>query len=475
MNNETGNPHKVLLVDDESYVLESLRRLLEAYGFETITADTAERAMELLPACGAQVVVTDLSLPGENGIYLLRHVRELYPDLPVIVLTGVGTVQSAVSAMKEGALDFLPKPVEPAALVALLNRACSHVDLVDEVRSLRASVRNHLDTPEIVGTSAGMQNVLKTVSVVARTEARVLILGESGTGKELIAHAIHTSSRRARKPLVRVNCAAIAETLFESEFFGHRKGAFTGALADREGRFAEANGGTLVLDEIGTLSSSAQAKLLRAIEAGEYQVVGDSKSRRTDVRLIAITNEDLEARVKGGSFREDLFYRLAVVPVVVPPLRTRKVDILPLATQFFEQLAQREGTATKRFGEGAVDVLCRYDWPGNVRELRNSLERAALLTPVVEISADALAAILEGGMFVFAPSQPESALVAGTDSDLRVRERTFALEKQLILEALRRTGGKKREAADLLGIDASNFAYYLKKHQLTTKAEPQEN
>jgi DNA-binding NtrC family response regulator len=454
----------ILVVDDEPYVLESLRRLVESDGFLCLTASSAEAAAEILRSRDADVVLTDLSMPGEDGIGLLRRSRELDPNRPVIVLTGVGTVASAVSAMKEGAADFLQKPVEPGALLALLRRAVEHGELVNEVRSLRASAREWGESSEIVGSSPAIQQVLQTVAAVAATDSRILIFGESGAGKELVAHAIHARSRRARKPFVRVNCAAIPDTLFESEFFGHKRGAFTGAADDRQGRFAEAQGGTIALDEVGTLQSGAQAKLLRVIESGEYQSVGESKTKIADARVISITNENLEARVRAGTFREDLYYRLNVVPIVVPPLRARKEDIAELAARFLREFAKRNGAPERRLGAGAIEVLCRYDWPGNVRELRNALERAALLVPSQEIDGEALAGIVEGGMFT--PSRGVQPASVSADADLRLRERTNALERQLIMEAMRRTGGKKRDAANLLGIDSSNFSYYAKKHQL---------
>ncbi|HET6201384.1 MAG TPA: sigma-54 dependent transcriptional regulator [Planctomycetota bacterium] len=459
----------VLLVDDEPFVLESLRRLLAAVGFDATTSGDAAGALERLRSREFDVLVTDLALPGTDGIALLRQVRDLAADLPVIVLTGVGTVSTAVAAMKEGALDFLSKPVEPEAFLALLRRAVEHGDLVKEVRVLRATVREFGEPPLLVGASRPFADLLHLVDSVAATDARVLILGESGTGKELVAHAIHARSRRARYPFVRVNCAAIPSTLFESELFGHRRGAFTGATEDRGGRLEEAHGGTLALDEVGTLPLEAQAKLLRAIETGEYQPVGDSRARRADVRAIAITNEDLARRVREGTFREDLYFRLNVFPLHVPPLRDRKEDIPPLAEHFLRRFASREGRPPRRLHPSALEVLSRHDWPGNVRELRNALERAAILETGEEISAGGLAAILEGGLL--RPPGAEPATPAAAPETLRIRDRTDALERTLITQALARTTGRKREAAALLGIDPRNLAYYLRKHGISGEEE----
>jgi len=470
---------RILVVDDEKFVLESMRQLLESEGLRPVTVEDAEGALRVLEAGGIDAVVTDLSLPGEGGLALLRRVRDLDPNLPVVVLTGVGTVANAVAAMKEGALDFLQKPVEPEALLALLRRAIEHGELSDEVRRLRASVREWEDPIRLVGESAAIREVLRQIDVVAPTEATVLIRGESGTGKELVAHLIHARSRRARKPFVRVNCAAIPESLFESELFGHRRGAFTGATEERVGRLAEASGGTIALDEIGTFPLSAQAKMLRAIETGEYQPVGDSRTLRASLRILALTNEDLHRRAREGSFREDLYYRLNVFPISVPPLRERKEDLRLLLDHFLDRLTQREGIERKALGPGALEVLERYDWPGNVRELRNAIERAAILEPSRRIAAESLEAILEGGMFSprnLPAGEPDGKEEAAEEDasplDLRLRSRTDELEKSLLLEALRRTGMRKRQAARLLGIDPRNLAYYLRKHGLGSPADP---
>lgn len=471
MSAQSDSAPTVLLVDDEEYVLESLRRLLELDRFRCIAASSADRAMAELTTRDVDVMVTDLSMPGEDGLALLRKARELRPQLPVIVLTGVGTVQSAVAAMKQGAVDFLQKPVDPEALVLLLRRAVEHGKLVDEVRSLRALAGDRVRPQAMIGDSTSMNALRRAIAAVAATEARVLIRGESGTGKELIAHAIHAQSRRSRKPFVRVNCAAIPESLFESEMFGHKKGAFTGAVTDRDGRFAEAHGGTLVLDEVGTLASVAQAKLLRVLESGEFAPVGEPRLHRCDVRVISITNEDLAERVRSGTFREDLYFRLNVVPIVAPALRDRLEDLPKLVSHCLERLSNRDGIPQKRISRGALEVLASYDWPGNVRELFHAVERAALLVPGEEIYAEEILPVVESGMLRTPRPQLSGADPKLDDeADLRLRERTQALEKQLIQEALRRCGGRKREACALLGIAASNFAYYAKKHQIADGA-----
>jgi DNA-binding NtrC family response regulator len=452
--------HTVLVVDDEEFVRESLVNLLECEGFRPVTAGGSAEALEVLRGETVSVVVTDLSMPEGDGIDLLTAIRRQASEVPVIVLTGVGTIGNAVTAMKEGAFDFIQKPFDPEQFVHLLKRAIEHTDLVTEVRYLRHAVRDLRGPTEMVGSSRALGELRALIAQVAASDVTVLVTGESGTGKDLVAAEIHRRSRRAERNMVRVNCAAVTESLFESEFFGHRRGAFTGAISDRPGRFAEAEGGTLVLDEIGTLRPEMQAKLLRVLETGDYQVVGESRTRVADVRVIAVTNEDLAARMASGAFRTDLFYRLNVFPIGVPPLRRRKEDIPELAEHFLRRASTSHQLATRgtpRLAADAAGVLLAYDWPGNVRELRNIMERAAILSGDRAPGAELFGKILG--------TQPAPG-GAPADDNLHLRTRLDALERRLLEEALARSRGRKREAASLLGIDPKNLSYYMKKHSL---------
>ncbi len=452
-------PKTVLIVDDEAFVRASLAELLENEGYRAVTADSAAAALQVLSAESVDVIVTDLKMPSADGLELLEQARRRAPDVPVILLTGVGTVPDAVRAMKAGAYDCLEKPVEPAQFFRVIERAIEHRNLVSEVRYLREEVRALREPMEMVGSSRALSEVRALISRVARTNLTVLVTGESGTGKDLVAAEIHRQSDRRGRNLVNVNCAAIPEPLFESEFFGHRRGAFTTALSDRVGRCAEADGGTLVLDEVGTLKAEMQAKLLRFIETGEYQVIGESRTRTADVRIIAITNEDLEARVRSGAFRRDLYYRLNVFPIRVPPLRDRKDDIPALAVHFARRALGAkqppEGGASL-FADDAFRELQGYDWPGNVRELKNVVERAVILSGGNQMGGALFRKIL-GTSLLLEPGP-------GDPGDLHLRRRIESLERSLIAEALERVGGRKGEAAALLGVDPKNFSYYLRKH-----------
>jgi DNA-binding NtrC family response regulator len=444
----------VLVVDDEAYVRDSLTEMLGLEGFACVGAASQDEALSALATRSFQAVVTDLRMPTGDGLGLLSEARRQGHGVPVIVMTGIGTLRDAVEAMKAGAFDFVQKPVDPDQLVLLLRRAVEHQQLVSEVRYLRESAEKDRG---IAGSSAAIEHVRKLIDQVAPKNTTVLVTGESGTGKELVAEEIHRRSERARRTLVRVNCAAIPEQLFESEFFGHRRGAFSGAISDRVGRFAEAQGGTLVLDEVGALPLEMQAKLLRVLEGGEFQVVGESRTRVADVRVIALTNEPLAERIQRGGFRADLFYRLNVFPIEVPALRNRKDDLAPLSEQLLARIRGRTGAGLSR---EALDVLASYDWPGNVRELRNVLERAVILGGE-RLDAELFRGLLETSL----PLAPSSSV-----DDCHLRKNLDLAEKQLVLRALERTEGKKKEAAQLLGIDPRNLGYYLRKHGLSEGA-----
>jgi two-component system, NtrC family, response regulator AtoC len=448
----------ILVVDDEAYVRDSVIELIETRGFRALGAASVAAAAAVLAAESVDAVLTDLKMPGGSGLELLESVRSSPAPAPVIVMTGVGTVADAVAAMKGGAYDFLQKPVDPEQLGVALDRALEHRGLVKEVQALRSALGRDSEREVLAGGSAAIARVRAMVQQVASTETTVLITGESGTGKELAAAEIHRRSPRRARNLVRVNCAAIPDSLFESEFFGHRRGAFSGAIADRVGRFQEAEGGTIVLDEIGSLKPEMQAKLLRILESGEYQVVGESRTRVADVRVIGVSNEDLAARVREGTFRADLYYRLNVFPIEVPPLRTRLEDIAEIGSQLLVRLRGRgrAGDPPPKLAAEVVDVLRSYEWPGNVRELKNVIERALIVAGAREPDAVLFRNILEATLPTAQPGI----------RDCQLRTNLDAVEKQLITKALAKASGVKKDAAALLGIDPKNLGYYLRKHGL---------
>lgn len=450
----------VLVVDDEAFVRESLVDVLIAEGFECATAESRVAAEAVLARRSCQVVVSDLSMPGGDGLELLRALKSQASTIPVVMMTGVGTIADAVQAMKAGAYDFLQKPVDVEQLSFVIRRALEHHELLGEVRILRERVQEKQNIEGLVGPSSVMDALRRQIEQVAATDATVLVTGESGTGKELVAEEIHRRGRRAARRLVRVNCAAVPSTLFESEFFGHKRGSFSGAVADRVGRFAEAEDGTLVLDEIGTLPLEIQSKLLRVLENGEYTVVGESRTRKAEARIIALTNENLAERTQRGEFRSDLYYRLNVFPIVLPPLRTHREDVPAIAEALIGRISTRMGDSLPQPGgcsAEALAVLGQYDWPGNVRELRNVLERALILAQGQALDAALLRGILESAFAV-----PQS----NAGGDLHLRQNLDAAEKALVLRALDKSGGKKKDACQLLGIDPRNLGYYLRKHGL---------
>jgi DNA-binding NtrC family response regulator len=447
---------RILVVEDEAYVRDSLAEMLRSRGFDVDTAASPPAAVASLERAPVDVVLSDLKMPAGGGLELLRLVKGTWPDLPVVILTGYGTVASAVECLRAGASDYVLKPADPGALEVALDRAIESRALRREVAYLR---RAGGEDDDPVGQSAAWQSLLLKARAAAATDSTVLITGESGTGKEVLARLLHRWSLRTRSPYVRVNCAAVPLEIWESEFFGHRKGAYTGATADRDGRFLLAHKGTLFMDEVGAMPLAAQAKMLRVLQDGEFERVGDERPTRVDVRLIAATNSDLEADVKAGRFRQDLFYRINVVRLEVPPLRTRRDDVPPLVERFMAELSARLGRPAPRVAPSTLAALQSYSWPGNVRELRNVIERAMILSPGAELEVEI--APVEG-------TTPHTPLADA--SDLNLRAALGRREREVLLEALKRSGGVRKEAARLLGIDQRNLGYYLHKHELDPDA-----
>lgn len=429
----------ILVVDDEASILEALSKVLVKEGFEVVTAKNGKEALEVVRRRPIAVMMTDLRMPGMGGDDLLKAVKALTPEVEVVVMTAYGTVETAVEAMKRGAYDFITKPLKRATVVATVRKALDKAALVAENRALKARLEAATDR-SIVGHSQVLRSTLDTAKQAADSSATVLLLGESGTGKELLAHYIHEHSPRARKPFIPTNCAALPESVLESELFGHEKGAFTGAVRSREGRFAEAHQGTLFLDEIAEISPTVQVKLLRALQEGEVEPVG-GKTTRVDFRLVCATNRDLAEEVKLGNFREDLFYRINVIPIRVPPLRDRIEDIPLLSAHFLRMYAAKHDKPAEAFSDEAVHIMSNYGWPGNVRELQNAVERMVVLSRGAKIGVDELP-----------PELRDPGAGQGRQVTVSVGTPLEEVERRMILETLKFTRGDKRLAADLLGI-----------------------
>jgi len=429
----------VLVVDDEASNLASLEKIFQREGMRVFIADGAKAALELVRKHRVQVVLTDLMMPGTSGVELLRALKEVSPDTEVVLMTAYGTVETAVQAMRDGAYDFVEKPLKRMTIVKSVRKAAERQSLVAENRSLRQELKL-LTNREIVGQSPALRRVLDVATQAAPSSATVLILGESGTGKELIARYIHSKSSRASGPFVAVNCAAIPESILEAELFGHERGAFTGAIARREGRFARARGGTLFLDEIGELSPAVQVKILRVLQEGEYEPVG-GHTVKADARIVAATNRDLVSEVEAGRFREDLYYRLNVIAVTAPPLRARREDIPLLVDHFLGVYCTKNGRPRLTLASDALRKLMDYSWPGNVRELENVIERAAVLCRAETLSLDDLPDAVAS-----ATPRPPSELTFAIGTPLS------EVEQRMIRDTLSHTGGDKSLAAQLLGI-----------------------
>lgn len=449
----------VLLVDDDEAHRLMLMTMLEEWHYRVEEAEDGQKALDFIRKDPVDLVLMDMRMPKMDGIEATREIIRYNPAIPIIIMTAYSSIPSAVEALKSGAFDYLTKPLDFDALRLVMERALEHTHLQRENEELRQQLAR-LQVPEMLGRSPRMLQLLETVALVAPTEATVLVTGESGTGKGLIARAIHVNSPRKTKPLVEVNCAAIPETLVESELFGHEKGAFTGASRQRLGRFAQASGGTIFLDEIGDLSHSVQAKLLRVLQEGDIQRVGSDASIPVDVRVLAATNRDLRDMVADGTFREDLFYRLNVVALEVPPLRERVEDIPLLAKHFWEGFAEKNRKKVKGIVPKAMDLLLKYPWPGNVRELENAMERAVILLRGEYISEKELPLSIQKLAGEEEPDEGEVDLAALSRENVTLEE----MEKQVILQALKETDGNKSETARRLGITRRTLQLKLKKY-----------
>jgi DNA-binding NtrC family response regulator len=447
----------ILVVEDGRSQREMLSGFLKNEGFTVSEAEEGNEAITLVKKNFFDIVLLDYKMPGMNGIEVLEQIKSINPEIDAIMMTAYGTIETAVKAMKLGAADYITKPIDLEELLILLNRISEHRTLIRENEILREELRERqITTDKIIYQSPVMSEIINLAGRVAKSRTTVLIHGESGTGKELIARLIHTLSPRSHKPLITVNCAALPESLLESELFGHEKGAFTGASQRRIGRFEEAEGGTLFLDEIGDLSPLVQVKLLRFLQEREFQRIGGNLVLHSNVRVISATNQDLEAKVKAGSFRDDLFYRLNVVKIVIPPLRERKEDISLLIDHFLKRFATESGKDIKGIQPKAKDILSKYDFPGNVRELENILERAVVISRGTMISHKDL------------PFSEESSLGHHRDSVVEgtLKESIEALERMKIQEAMEKSGFHQTKAAGLLGISERMLRYKLKKYDL---------
>ena len=449
----------ILVVDDERNIRRSLEMILTGEGYEVICVSSGQDALDAIKAETPHVVLLDIVIPGMNGIEVLKSVRDSQPDLAVIMISGHGTVQDAVMATKLGAYDFLEKPLSREKVLLTVAHALENVVLLIENKSLRERIESRF---EMVGQSREIRAIREQIEKVAPTNGRVLILGESGTGKELIARDMHRNSRRSAGPFIKVNCAAIPEELIESELFGSDRGAFTGAVKTRDGKFLQADQGTLLLDEIGDMSLSVQAKVLRALEQGEFERVGGSETIKVDVRIIAATNKDLQRLVESGDFREDLFFRLNVVPLVAPPLRKRKDDVPLLANHFMNQYAEENDFLPKTISEEAMKILCAYDWPGNIRELKNLVERLSIMVTGDEIAPGDLPDM--AGPQIARPQ--DGMVLPGLQSGKSLREVRESVEQGYISEALQSYDWNVTRAAKFLGIERTNLHKKINYYQI---------
>jgi len=448
---------QVLLIDDEEKILKTLGRALRDAGHAVTETTNPRQGQRLMAERTFDLVVVDNVMPELSGLDLIRELVANTPENErpqILLMTAHATVESAIEAMKLGAIDYLQKPFEIDELLVVVRRALDHQRLRTEYRYLLSEQDEQFDHYGIIGRSRAIQEVIRRAELVAETKSTVLITGETGTGKELVARAIHDRSAQRSMPLIKVNCAAIPETLLESELFGHVRGAFTGAATTKKGKFALADGGSIFLDEIGTMNQTLQSKLLRVLQEREFEPLGAERSEKVDLRVIAATNRDLRQMVADGKFQEDLFYRLNVIPIELPPLRERREDIPALVEHFVAKHAQRIGRRIDKMEDGVLTSLQQYDWPGNVRELENTIERAVVLTQGTVISSQVIS--------VTGPITPQAT---GLPS-LKLHQNLEWVERETIRKALDSAGGVKKDAAELMGISQRALSYYLAKYKI---------
>jgi two-component system nitrogen regulation response regulator NtrX len=452
----------ILVVDDDKSIRDSLKMVLEFESYEVLFAENGQEALRQLAAAPIDLILLDVKMAGMDGLEVLQRVREKRTELPVIMISGHGTIETAVEATKLGAFDFLPKPLDRDKLLVTVRNALHQAKISEENRQLRESVEGKW---QILGESAKIKEILAVIERVAPTDVRVLITGENGTGKELVARALQRLSKRSSKPFVEVNCAAIPSELIESELFGHEKGSFTGATSQRIGKFEQADGGTLFLDEIGDMSFRAQAKVLRALEEGKIERVGGTKLISVDVRVIAATNKNLDQEIKKGNFRDDLYHRLRVIPIHVPALRDRREDIPILVRSFIDDVCTRNGMALKTASEEALRRLSVLEWRGNVRELRNTVERLVILSPGTSIDVSLLDVGIQGGRGEF-----EDILVqGGTFQEFKERAEAAFIHRQLDIHKWNIS-----KTAESLDIQRSHLYTKMKRYGLMKEGEPGE-
>ncbi|MFH1117904.1 MAG: sigma-54 dependent transcriptional regulator [Pseudomonadota bacterium] len=456
----SGKLPRILIVDDEPNMLHMLSAVLKQDGFDPECADSAERALDTASRGGFDFILSDVRMPGMDGVQLLEQLRKKGIDTMVILMSAYGTIDLALEAIGKGAYDYISKPFKSDEVVLTLRKAAERERLRKEVLLLKKRLSSLETSSQIIAHSEALQAVLRMAHRVADFDSSVLITGESGTGKELVAREIHNRSPRSQGAFVGINCAAIPRDLLESELFGHMRGAFTGAEADKAGIFEEAEGGTLLLDEIGSMDAALQVKILRALDGGEIRRVGENKVRRTSVRILAATNEDLSAAMENGSFRRDLYFRLNVMHLHIPPLRERKEDIVPLVEHFVSSLNKKMGLKIRHITREARDALLAYEWKGNVRELQNVVERAMILAGGDFISLETLPHDIRSG-------GPHIRQLPGKEETISLKKAVKELERVLIAKALNRSGGNKSRAADLLEISYPSLLNKIKEHGLT--------